>query len=97
MKLNTKARPLERRKEPRDWEAYKKAAHWLLDNDPLALIDRMPEGTEEIYREFGTVYFNYTDPKDFHGCYSPEGWALRAAFAFGFQMGKQEAEKERIA
>lgn len=97
MKLNTKARPIERRKEPHDWEAYRKAAHWLLDNDPIEVIDRQPEGTEDIIREFDTVYFNFSDPEDFHGYYNPGGWALDAAFAFGFQMGRQEAEKERIA
>lgn len=97
MKLNTKARPIERQKNPHDWEAYRKAALWLRDNDPIEVIDRQPEETEKIIREFGNVYFNYTDPKDFHGYYSPGGWALDAAFAFGFQMGKQESEKGRTA
>ena len=57
MKLNTKARPIERRKKPHDWEAYRIAAHWLLDNDPIDVIDRQPEGTENIIREFDTVCF----------------------------------------
>ena len=90
MKLNTKARPLERRKEPHDWDAYRTAALWLRDNDPIDVIDQLPGNPEAVVKEFVTAYINYTDAEKFYGHYDPRGWALNAAFAFGYQVGRRD-------
>lgn len=77
---------------PRNPEAYKKAFDWLMENDPLDILDSVNNeagfDVEDIYREFSSVYSNNTDIHDFPGTYSPMGWGERAVFAYGYLMGQ---------
>ena len=84
------------KKEPKNPEAYNAAFEWLRSHNPLEVIDGMPDGDmhEEIYREFSSVYFDHTDPKDHPGFYSPMNWALRAAFVYGYLLGCEASAAE---
>ena len=89
MQISTK-KPIDRRIDPYDWDAYRTAALWLKENDPIDVIDQLPGNPEAVVKEFVTAYINYTDAEKYHGFYDPIGWALRAAFAFGYQMGRRD-------
>ena len=89
MQITTK-KPIDRRIAPDDWNAYRTAVLWLRDNDPIDEIDELPGNPEAIIKEFVTAYINYTDAENCYGHYDPLGWALNAAFAFGYQMGRRD-------
>ncbi len=82
--------------DPLDWNSYKAAALWLKDNDPIDTLDKLPPEAAATIREFATVYINFTSGEDYSGHYDPLGWAERAAFVYGYQMGKAAAEKTSI-
>ena len=90
----SKPRPQEYQHKPKNPEAYKAALQWLQEHDPLDILDEMPGGyeAEEIYREFSTVYCNYTEAKDYPGYYSPFGWGERATFVYGYLLGLEAAK-----
>lgn len=91
-----KPQPKQYCSRPRNPEAYKKAFDWLMENDPLEILDTVNNeagfDVEDIYREFTTVYANFTDIHDFPGTYSPMGWGERAIFAFAYLMGAAARE-----